>query len=63
MPDKYIWDDNSVSAFQDAINSNEIKNFIRQYKDKIYDQDSINNAAEDLNKIFLKAADLSLKNY
>ncbi|CAG2241908.1 unnamed protein product [Mytilus edulis] len=61
MPDKYIWDDNSVSAFQDAINSNEIKNFIRQYKDKIYDQDSINNAAEDLNKIFLKAADLSLK--
>ncbi|CAC5361372.1 unnamed protein product [Mytilus coruscus] len=61
MPDEYIWDDNSVSAFQDAINSNEIKHFIRQYKDKIYDQDSINNAAEDLNKIFLKAADLSLK--
>lgn len=61
MPEKYIWDENSSSRFQEAMNSNSVKTLINNFVNKDYDESAINNAAEDLNEIFTTAANLSLK--
>lgn len=61
MPNKYVWKDNSVQLYQDAINSNEVKILTTEFYDKPYNKDNIEDAVNDLNRIFLKAADLSLK--
>ena len=61
MPEKYIWDEKSITQFQDAVHSNSVKKLINDFNDKTYNPDMINTAADDLNKIFLTAANASLK--
>jgi hypothetical protein len=64
MPEKYIWSDNSAELFQFALNSNTVKDMIDKFKSKsytMYTKDTINEAANDLRNVIIKAADMSLK--
>jgi rRNA-processing protein FCF1 len=64
MPEKYIWSDNSAELFQSALNSNTVKDMIDKFKSKtytMYTKDTINEAANDLRNVIIKAADMSLK--
>ena len=64
MPEKYIWSDNSAELFQSALNSNTVKDMIDKFKSKtytMYTKETINEAANDLRNVIIKAADMSLK--
>ena len=62
-PDKYIWDDKSITKFQNILSSNSISSKIKSFKDVDYNvcENSVNIATNDINDILYEAANLSLK--
>jgi len=63
MPSRYIWSENSTSAFQEALSSSALQLKIDHFLSKT-DMDTvtnINTAASELANIFTHAADISLK--
>ena len=62
-PDKYIWDDKSITKFQNILSSNSISSKIKSFKDVDYNvcENSVNIATNDINGVLYEAANLSLK--
>ena len=57
MSDKYIWDDKSPELVVEALNSPSVQYMVHKFKNKLYDKESVDDAAKDLNSIILEAAD------